>query len=135
MPSKDPLKIGEYWHGNEPGHHLPYLYDYVGEAWKTQFLTHKILTQLYRNEHDGLAGNEDCGQMSAWYILSSLGFYPVAPGQKIYAIGSPLFGKAIVHLENGKSILIRAKIVRPPTLHPICHHERQGLSQSLPESR
>ncbi|MCX6219365.1 MAG: GH92 family glycosyl hydrolase [Bacteroidia bacterium] len=109
MPSKDPLKIGEYWHGNEPGHHLPYLYDYVGEAWKTQFLTHKILTQLYRNENDGLAGNEDCGQMSAWYILSSLGFYPVAPGQKIYAIGSPLFGKAIVHLENGKSIVIRAK--------------------------
>ena len=109
MPSKDPLKIGEYWHGNEPGHHLPYLYDYVGEAWKTQFLTHKILTQLYRNKHDGLAGNEDCGQMSAWYILSSLGFYPVSPGQKIYAIGSPLFKTATVHLENGKSIVIRTK--------------------------
>jgi len=108
MPSKEPLKIGEYWHGNEPGHHLPYLYNYVGEPWKTQFLTHKILTTLYRNEIDGLAGNEDCGQMSAWYILSSLGFYPVAPGQKIYAIGAPLFEKAVVHLENGKNITIRA---------------------------
>jgi len=109
MPSTDSLKIGEYWHGNEPGHHLPYLFDYVGEPWKTQFLTHKILTKLYRNNIDGLAGNEDCGQMSAWYILSSLGFYPVAPGQTIYAIGSPLFEKATVHLENGKSIVIRAK--------------------------
>ena len=113
MPAKDSLKIGEYWHGNEPGHHLPYLFDYVGEPWKTQFLTHKILTELYRNKNDGLAGNEDCGQMSAWYILSSLGFYPVSPGQKIYAIGSPLFEKAIVHLENGKSILTRAKNSSP----------------------
>jgi len=113
MPSKDPLKIGEYWHGNEPGHHLSYLYDYVGEPWKTQFITHKILTELYRNENDGLAGNEDCGQMSAWYILSSLGFYPVSPGQPIYAIGSPLFEKAVVHLENGKSIVIRAKNSAP----------------------
>jgi len=109
MPSKDTLMIGQYWHGNEPGHHLPYLFDYVGEPWKTQYLTHKILTKLYRNTTDGLAGNEDCGQMSAWYILSSLGFYPVSPGQKIYAIGSPLFEKAIVHLENGKSIVIKAK--------------------------
>jgi predicted alpha-1,2-mannosidase len=113
MPSKDTLMIGQYWHGNEPGHHLPYLYDYVGEPWKTQFLTHKILTKLYRNVTDGLAGNEDCGQMSAWYILSSLGFYPVSPGQKIYAIGSPLFEKAVVHLENGKSIVINARNSSP----------------------
>ncbi len=113
MPSKDSLMIGQYWHGNEPGHHLPYLFDYVGEPWKTQFLTHHILTKLYRNENDGLAGNEDCGQMSAWYILSSLGFYPVSPGQKIYAIGSPLFEKAIIHLENGKSIVIKARNSSP----------------------
>ncbi len=117
MPSKEELKIGEYWHGNEPGHHLPYLYDYVGEPWKTQFLTHKILTKLYRNEKDGLAGNEDCGQMSAWYILSSLGFYPVAPGQNIYAIGSPLFHKAIIHLENGKSIHIEARNISPSNFY------------------
>lgn len=117
MPSKEELKIGEYWHGNEPGHHLPYLYNYAGEPWKTQFLTHKILSELYRNEKDGLAGNEDCGQMSAWYILSSLGFYPVAPGQKIYAIGSPLFRKAIVHLENGKTIQIEARNSSPSNFY------------------
>jgi len=117
MPTKEALKIGAYWHGNEPGHHLPYLYDYVGEPWKTQFLTHKILTELYRNENDGLAGNEDCGQMSAWYILGSLGFYPVAPGEKIYAIGSPLFEKATVHLENGKSIIIRARNCSPKNFY------------------
>ncbi|MCE1198208.1 MAG: GH92 family glycosyl hydrolase [Marinilabiliales bacterium] len=108
MPSKDTLKLGEYWHGNEPGHHLPYLFDYVGEPWKTQFLTRKILTRIYRNKIDGLAGNEDCGQMSAWYIFSALGFYPVSPGQQIYAMGSPLFEKAIVHLENGKNIVLLA---------------------------
>jgi predicted alpha-1,2-mannosidase len=117
MPSKEELKIGEYWHGNEPGHHLPYLFDYVGEPWKTQYLTHKILTELYRNEKDGLAGNEDCGQMSAWYILSSLGFYPVAPGQKIYAIGSPLFRKAVIHLENGKSVRINTQNNSPSNFY------------------
>lgn len=116
-PTSEKLKIGEYWHGNEPGHHLPYLYDYAGEPWKSQFLTHKILTELYRNEKDGLAGNEDCGQMSAWYILSALGFYPVSPGQTIYAIGSPLFGKAKVHLENGKTIIIRANNNSPKNFY------------------
>ena len=100
--------IGQYWHGNEPGHHLAYLYDYVGEPWKTQALTRRILTELYRDTPDGLAGNEDCGQMSGWYILSSLGFYSVAPGQKIYAIGSPLFSKATINLESGKKFVISA---------------------------
>ena len=100
--------IGQYWHGNEPGHHLPYLYDYVGEPWKTQKLVHQILTELYRDTPVGLAGNEDCGQMSGWYILSAIGFYSVAPGQKIYAIGSPLFSKATINLENGKKFVVRA---------------------------
>lgn len=117
MPSSEKLKIGEYWHGNEPGHHLPYLYDYAGEPWKTQFLIRKILTELYRNETDGLAGNEDCGQMSAWYIFSALGFYPVSPGQKIYAIGSPLFRKAVIHLENGKKIQIMAENNSPANMY------------------
>ncbi|MDP2337028.1 MAG: GH92 family glycosyl hydrolase [Bacteroidota bacterium] len=102
-------KIGQYWHGNEPGHHLAYLYDYVGEAWKTQKLVHQILTELYTNSPEGLAGNDDCGQISAWYILSSMGFYPVAPGQTIYAIGAPLFAKATINLESGKKFVIRAK--------------------------
>ena len=100
--------IGQYWHGNEPGHHLPYLYDYVGEPWKTQQLVRRILTTLYRDTPVGLAGNEDCGQMSGWYILSAMGFYSVAPGQQIYAIGSPLFTKATINLENGKKFTVRA---------------------------
>ena len=100
--------IGQYWHGNEPGHHLAYLYDYVGEPWKTQKLVRQILTELYGDSPEGLAGNEDCGQMSGWYILSSMGFYSVAPGQKIYAIGSPLFQKTTINLENGKKFSVRA---------------------------
>ncbi len=103
--------IGQYWHGNEPGQQLPYLYNYVGEAWKTQKLVNRILNELYTTEPDGLAGNDDCGQISAWYILSSMGFYPVAPGQTIYAIGSPLFAKTTIHLESGKTIVIKANNV------------------------
>ena len=102
-------QIGQYWHGNEPSHHLAYLYNYVGEAWKTQKLVDQILNQLYSTKNDGLAGNDDCGQISAWYILSSIGFYPVAPGQTFYTIGTPLFDKATIHLENGKSFTIQAK--------------------------
>ncbi|MEN8117781.1 MAG: GH92 family glycosyl hydrolase [Bacteroidota bacterium] len=101
--------IGQYWHGNEPSHHLPYLYSYVGQPWKTQKYVNQILTKLYSNSPDGLAGNEDCGQMSAWYILSSLGFYPVTPGQDIYIIGTPLFPKATINLENGNKFIIEAK--------------------------
>ncbi len=100
--------IGQYWHGNEPGQQLPYLYNYVGQAWKTQKLVNRILNELYTVESDGLAGNDDCGQISAWHLLSSIGFYPVAPGQTIYAIGSPLFPKATINLENGKKFIIKA---------------------------
>jgi len=98
--------IGQYAHGNEPGHHAPYMYNYVGEPWKTQQITRKILDELYADAPDGLCGNEDCGQMSAWYIMSSLGFYAVAPGSLQYAIGSPLFKEAKIHLENGKTFTI-----------------------------
>ncbi len=100
--------IGQYWHGNEPSHHLAYLYNYAGEAWKTQKLVDQILTKLYSTAPDGLAGNDDCGQISAWYIMSSMGFYPVAPGMPVYAIGSPLFNKVTIHLENGKKFVIKA---------------------------
>lgn len=112
--------IGQYWHGNEPGHHLPYLYNYVGKPWKTQEIVHKILTELYSDSPDGIAGNEDCGQMSAWYILSSMGFYSVSPGQEIYIFGTPLFNKAVINLENlpdgkagGKEFIIEAKDLSP----------------------
>lgn len=103
--------IGQYWHGNEPSHHLAYLYDYVGEAWKTQKLVKRILNELYTIENDGLAGNDDCGQISAWYILSSMGFYPVSPGQPIYAIGSPMFIRTTINLESGKKLVIKANRV------------------------
>ena len=101
--------IGQYAHGNEPSHHMAYLYDYAGKPWKTQEMVHRILYDLYRNDPDGLCGNEDCGQMSAWYVLSAMGFYPVVPGSGIYAIGTPLFPKVSLHLENGKTFTIEAK--------------------------
>lgn len=100
--------IGQYAQGNEPSHHVAYLFDYVGQAWKTQETVHKILTTLFTDKPDGICGNDDCGQMSAWYIMSALGFYPVCPSSNEYAIGSPLFTKATLHLENGKSFVINA---------------------------
>lgn len=109
--------IGQYWHGNEPGQQLPYLYNYVGEAWKTQKLVSRILNELYTTEPDGIAGNDDCGQISAWYIMSSLGFYPVAPGQTFYEIGSPLFPKATIRLESGKKFVIRANHVSAENIY------------------
>ena len=100
--------IGQYAHGNEPSHHMAYLYDYVGQPWKTQALVHRICTEFYRNDRDGLIGNEDCGQMSAWYVFSALGFYPVTPASEIYAIGTPLFPKAVIRLESGKTFTVVA---------------------------
>ncbi|MCB0805212.1 MAG: GH92 family glycosyl hydrolase [Bacteroidales bacterium] len=101
--------IGQYAHGNEPSHHMAYLYNYVGEPWKTQQRVRQIMDELYNHKPDGLCGNEDCGQMSAWYVLSAMGFYPVTPGLPEYAMGSPLFGKIILNLENGKTFTIEAK--------------------------
>src|SRR6185369_9820152 len=101
--------IGQYAHGNEPSHHMAYLYNYVGQPWKTQFRVQQIVNEFYKPEPDGLIGNEDCGQMSAWYVLSAAGFYPVTPGSKVYAIGSPLFPEVRFNLENGKSFVIRAE--------------------------
>ncbi|HNW74322.1 MAG TPA: GH92 family glycosyl hydrolase [Bacteroidales bacterium] len=100
--------IGQYAHGNEPSHHMAYLYDYAGVPWKTQEMVHRICRDFYKNKPDGLIGNEDCGQMSAWYIFSAMGFYPVTPGSGIYAMGTPLFPKMVLSLENGKTFTIRA---------------------------
>ena len=101
--------IGQYAHGNEPSHHMAYLYDYAGEPWKTQARVRQIMDQFYKPAPDGLIGNEDCGQMSAWYVLSAAGFYPVTPGSTIYAIGSPLFPELRLHFENGKSFVVKAR--------------------------
>ena len=100
--------IGQYAHGNEPSHHMAYLYNFVNKPYKTQEKTRQILTELYTNSPDGISGNEDCGQMSAWYIFSSLGFYPVTPGSNQYIIGSPLFDKVTIQFEDGKSFTVEA---------------------------
>jgi len=100
--------IGGYVHGNEPAHHVAYLYNTAGQPWKTQERVRMILKKQYKNAPDGLGGNDDCGQMSAWYIFSSLGFYPVAPGSLDYALGSPAVKSAVLQLENGKTFTIEA---------------------------
>ena len=98
--------IGQYAHGNEPSHHVAYLYNYSGQPWKTQFYVHKILTELYDNSFTGLSGNEDCGQMSAWYVLSAMGFYPVNPASGIYVLGSPLLKHVVLRQANSRSFTI-----------------------------
>jgi predicted alpha-1,2-mannosidase len=101
--------IGNYVHGNEPSHHVAYLYNWTAQPWKTGERVRMILPLMYRPRTDGLGGNDDCGQMSAWYLFSSLGFYPVAPASGQYALGSPLVKSATIRLENGKRFTIEAK--------------------------
>jgi len=98
--------IGMYAHGNEPSHHLAYLFNFTNTPDKTQLYLNRIFNEFYSTKPDGLTGNEDCGQMSAWYIMSSLGLYNIAPGQQQYQVGLPQFAKAVIHLENGKNITI-----------------------------
>ena len=100
--------IGQYAHGNEPGHHVIYLYDYAGQPWKTALRVREVLKTMYHDSVDGLSGNEDVGQMSAWYILSSLGFYQVEPAGGRYVFGSPLFNEASMNVGNGKTFRIIA---------------------------
>ena len=101
--------IGNYVHGNEPSHHVPYLYNWTDQPWKTQERVRMILKKQFKPTPDGLGGNDDCGQMSAWYIFTALGFYPVAPGSDQYAIGSPAVDAATIRLENGKTFEIEAQ--------------------------
>ena len=101
--------IGQYAHGNEPSHHIIHLYNYVNRLWRTQELVDSVLHSQYRNAPDGLSGNEDCGQMSAWYILNAMGFYQVCPGEPVYSIGRPLFEEVTIHLPGQKDFVIRTK--------------------------
>lgn len=100
--------IGQYAHGNEPSHHVIYLYNKVGQPWKTQQYAAEVMQEMYRNEPAGLCGNEDCGQMSAWYVMSAMGFYPVDPVSRTYEIGTPLFTEVKMHLANGKVFTVLA---------------------------
>ena len=101
--------IGQYAHGNEPSHHVAFLYNYVNQPSKTQELTQEILSKQYQNQPNGHCGNEDCGQMSSWYIFSSLGFYPVNPAQGAYLLTSPIFEEATIQLPKGKVFTIKTK--------------------------
>ena len=100
--------IGQYAHGNEPSHHVIYLFNSIGFNDRTQYYVAKVMNELYKNEPAGLCGNEDCGQMSAWYILNAMVFYQVCPGKPVYSIGRPLFNEATVHLKDGKSFKVIA---------------------------
>ena len=102
------INMGQYAHGNQPIQHMIYLYNYAGEPWKTQYWIREAMNRLYTPTPDGYCGDEDNGQTSAWYVLSSLGFYSVCPGTDEYVIGAPLFKKAVIHLETGKNIEILA---------------------------
>ena len=100
--------IGQYAHGNEPSHHIPFLYNYADKAWKTQEMVDSIMYTYYFNDPDGLSGNEDCGQMSAWYVLNALGFYSFCPGDPVYAIGRPMFDEATINLHSGKKFIVKS---------------------------
>ena len=121
-PSDDVLidltgNIGQYAHGNEPGHHNVYLYNFVGQQWKTARLARRVMNDFYTDQPDGIIGNEDCGQMSAWYIFSALGFYPVFTASGEYVIGSPAVDKATIHLENGKQFTVETSDNSPENIY------------------
>ena len=98
--------IGQYAHGNEPSHHVSYLYNIIGKPWKTQSMVRKIIETQYSTAPNGYCGNEDCGQMSAWLIFSSIGMYPINPAKGVYSLTSPYIKKATLNLENGKQFEI-----------------------------
>jgi predicted alpha-1,2-mannosidase len=101
--------IGQYAHGNEPSHHIAYLYSFVGEAWKTQAQVRNIIDSMYHDKQEGYAGNEDCGQMSAWAIWSMAGLYPANPASGEYVFGSPVFDQVLMQLPSNKKMLIIAR--------------------------
>ncbi|MBI1754118.1 MAG: glycoside hydrolase family 92 protein [Acidobacteria bacterium] len=102
-------RIGEYWHGNEPSHHVAYLFAAAGQPWKTQALVRRLIDTQYGDQPGSLCGNDDCGQMSSWYIFSAMGFYPMCPGDNRYVIGSPALPKVSMHLSNGRTFTVRAE--------------------------
>jgi predicted alpha-1,2-mannosidase len=103
------MNMGQYAHGNQPIQHMIYLYNYAGQPWKTQYWSREVMNRLYKPTPDGYCGDEDNGQTSAWYVFSTLGFYPVCPGTDEYVLGAPLFNKATIELDNGKQIIIKAQ--------------------------
>ena len=109
--------IGQYAHGNEPSHHIAYLFNKAGKPWRTQYYVHEILNTQYNTTPNGLSGNEDAGQMSAWYVLSSMGLYPFSPASATYEIGTPIFEKSTINLKDGGKFVITAKNVSPENFY------------------
>ncbi len=125
------MNMGNYAHGNQPVQHMIYLYDWAGQPWKAQYWLRQVMDRMYAPTPDGYCGDEDNGQTSAWYVFSALGFYPVAPGSGQYAIGSPLFKKAVLNLENGKRLELTAPdngSDRPYIEHLSVNGKRYGLN-------
>lgn len=122
--------VGGYVHGNEPSHHVPYLYTWTSHPWLTQERLFTIMSQMYRNAINGLSGNDDCGQMSAWYVFTTLGFYPVCPGTDQYVIGAPFVTRADVALPDGKHLVIKA-----PKLSVSNRYVQRVLLNGVPHSR
>lgn len=100
--------VGGYVHGNEPSHHIPYLYAWTSQPWKTQYWLRTVMNRMYKNDIDGLGGNDDCGQMSAWYLFTAMGFYPVCPGTDQYVLGAPYLPYIRMNLPNGRTFEIKA---------------------------
>jgi predicted alpha-1,2-mannosidase len=103
--------VGGYVHGNEPSHHVPYLYAWTSQPWKSQYWLRDIMNRMYRNDIRGLGGNDDCGQMSAWYIFSAMGFYPICPGTDQYVLGAPYLPYLRLTLPGGRVLEIKAPAV------------------------
>lgn len=112
--------VGQYAHGNEPSHHMAYLYNYAGAPWKTQALTRRLLSEMYNATPDGLIGNEDCGQMSAWYVMSALGLYSLCPGSGEYELTSPLFGEATIRMASGNALTIKVDHPKWTYIYKVC---------------
>ena len=110
-------RIGAYWHGNEPCHQVAYLYNYIGQPWKCQKRVREIVDRFYGNTPDALSGNDDCGQMSAWYIFNCMGFFPTAPSSNIYNIGSPALPAVTMHLSNGSDLKMTADNWSPENVY------------------
>jgi predicted alpha-1,2-mannosidase len=117
MTEMELANMGQYAHGNQPIQHMPYLYNYAGEPWKSQRLTRTIMAKLYNASENGYPGDEDQGQTSSWYVLSALGFYPVCPGTDQYVFGSPVFRKTTITLEDGKQFVIEAPDNSPENVY------------------
>jgi predicted alpha-1,2-mannosidase len=109
--------MGNYVHGNEPSHHVAYLYAWTSQPWKTQSRVREIMDRMYKNKPDGLCGNDDCGQMSAWYVFSAMGFYPVCPGSDQYVLGSPNAEQITLNLENNHTFVIKANNFSPKNVY------------------